>query len=322
MAEEDKNDTTSVEDDSNHMKGVKVVEGNHVPKDVGENIDVKAHQDAIDPDSNNNGQVAQESDKTKSVPHPKQSKVENPPASNTSAPKESHKLRSCILIGLLVLCVLCVLSCIGIYVFRMQLVQSLATTVQRAPDSTLTTVSDKQITNTEDFPTLFDQKRMDAIDSQSTNADHPLYTVTFTEDELLASILKDAKGVDPTAIALKFEPGIAHIQIDIGKVLQSPEVQNSTEIKNLPIDASLLEGITVSADIKTNEDGTKFTIENLTTGSPLLDSLIPPDLWNNLNDQLSVDNIIQSTSDAESNIQVQVKKVEFMSGKVSITIQE
>src|SRR5690606_34845927 len=117
---------------------------------------------------------------------------------------------------------------------------------------------------------LFEQKRSKS--AQNRNGQN--YTVTFTEKELLAAALKQAEGVDPSSVALSFEPGVAKLWLDIGEILKQNKENNEL---NFPLDLSIFEGVILSADLVSIDNGTGLSVENLTTGNPLVDSLIPSD---------------------------------------------
>src|SRR5690606_3492413 len=132
--------------------------------------------------------------------------------------------------------------------------------------------------------------------------------VTFTEKELLAAALKQAEGVDPSSVALSFEPGVAKLWLDIGEILKQNKENNEL---NFPLDLSIFEGVILSADLVSIDNGTGLSVENLTTGNPLVDSLIPSDLINQYQENFSLEKLVSESEDPDFTI----TKVEFMEDK-------
>jgi len=330
MENKDDKPLDSGENESDHMKGVKEIKGADVAKEPEVKIDVQKHKDEEDTDSAKN-EVAPTVPVDGATSAPSQSSsqpvsAENPTArsvqSTTVVQKQSHMFRNCVIIALLLGCFLC-LACVGgAYFFRDRFFQVITNSTARQDSSVKTVTKDQLQNSATDFQALIDQKKSTA----TVNSDGS-YNLTFTEDELLAAALKNVQGIDPSAIGLKFNNGSAKIQIDVGKILSAVKdnPQASQQLQNLPFDVSMLNGVIITGDVVTNADGTKLSVQNLSTGNPVLDALIPADALSSLNNGIDLNSFLSNdTSEDGTEVQnnIQIERIVFTPGLMTVTVKE
>jgi len=217
----------------------------------------------------------------------------------------------CCLVG----CVALLLCCICTIVFALIAPRVLVTTIiggNRAPDPSLTRVlslsefKQLELTQAGDFlsGSQVVLKEKDTITMILTNFGINSAANTATEENV-------------KKIGVKFTPGNAVVEIDLGLVASMFKSSNTAEVQNF--DPKIFDGINFSVTLGTSPDGKTLVINNFSTGNTILDSIIPAEFKANL--MKSVQDKVAEFLTGESGTQATFEKIEFRQGELMLEVK-